>query len=223
MPDMRSVSAWFVSRLDKMHPECAAILFRSDELCQSAMGLAESWGSKWSADPTRVVLYIQRDWNVTLDTYTRSNGMLELEDVITMFGDLSLQVRLLRGMFVAPLVISPTNVQVVKLPSGNIRFWLSPDLRLEKIENGEIELIRTFERTRFMAPEIVLIKRLPQSVYPACCYYSLAVLTYFCLAGTIISPDNMKEALGPIAGTPLCSAIQRALTREPEHRRLYYL
>jgi hypothetical protein len=206
-----------------MQAKSGAILFRSDGLCQSAMGLAKSWGSEWSADPANVALRLQRDWNVALDAYTRSNGMLELEDVITMFRDLSLQVRLLQEISMAPTVLSPTNVQVVRLPGGGLRFWLSPDLRLEKIENGEIVLIHPYEKTRFMAPEMVLINRLPQSVHPTCCYYSLAVLTHFCLAGTIISPDNMKEGLGAIAGTPLCSAIERALTMEPERRRIYYL
>ena len=201
----------------------APIIFRSDCLCQSAIELAESWDSQWTADPAQAALRLQRDWNVSLDSYTRNKGMLELKDVITMFSDLSLQLRLLRQISRAPLSISPGNVQVLRLASGKLRFWLSPDIRLEKIENGEIVLTHPFERSRFMAPEVVLVRNLPQCVHPSCCFYSLAVLAFFCLGGTIVSPDNAKESLGAIEGTPLCSAIERALARDPEERRIYYL
>ena len=159
----------------------------------------------------------------TLEEEIQNGDILSFQETITMFSDIAAQLNGLERISLSPSQLSLSSVLVLRRRDGHRMFILSPGTRLYEVQSNSIEIDHPYKKHMFMSPELVATKSLPARLAASGAAYSLGVITYYCLAETIISSDNKSRKLRPISGTPLSAAIERTIHADPDKRRLLYI
>ena len=159
----------------------------------------------------------------TLEEEIQNENLLTFHETIRLFSDIAGQLNGLERNSFSPSQLNLSSISVVKQDNGDRIFMLSPNTRLYEIHSDSIEINHPFKKHMFMSPELVATKTLPVRLSASGAAYSLGVIAYYCLAETIISPDNKSRKLRSMSGTPLSAAIERTIHADPDKRRLLYI
>jgi len=195
----------------------------SHALCQTIIDWFQRREIVFPSRDEKPVLIMKAECVRTLEEEIENGEIPTFQETIILFSDIAGQLNGLERIHLAPCHLSLSSISVVHLLDGDRMFILSPRTRLYDMHDRYIEINHPFRKHMFMSPELVAAKTLPIKLSSSGATYSLGVISYYCLAETIISSDNKSIKLAPIAGTPLSAAIERTIHAHPGKRRLLYI